>query len=205
MTFSYLPKVIHYGFCLAIFILWPFSLKAAFALFLIYTLTVFVFRKRKIRFRDDQLTTDGLLFSPISGKVEYIRELEEELQILLKSRPWQEMGLHMPLTGEVLQVIREKNIVDKASNLPGRVQSLEFSNKAGHSIKMIFENALFGSRPQVMIVPGDRGKRKVNIGYMPFGGRLSLLLPKDSELMIKIGDDVSAAETVLASLTRNNK
>lgn len=203
MTFSYLPKIIHTGFGFAVFLLWLFSAKAAFALFLIYTLTVFVFRKRRISFRDDQLTTDGLIYSPISGKVESIREAEGALEIKLHARPWQEMGIHMPLTGEVREVQREKNIVDKASNLPGRVSQLQFEGKAHNLIKIVFDNSVIGSRPQVMIAPGDRARRQVNIGYMPFGGKLSMILPKESELMIKIGDDVSAAETVLASLNKD--
>lgn len=202
MTFSYLPKVVHWVFLVFTLFILLFSLKASFLIFLLYTLVVFLFRKRKIYYKDDQITTSGLVFSPVTGKIVDIDEKEEKLNIKLKCFPWNEMGIHMPLTGEVKDVSREKGPVDLASNFPGRVAKVSLEGKDKDLIELSFGKSMFGGRPQLMVAPGDRGRRQVNIGFMPLGGTVELRLPKNCDLMVKVGDDLKAAESVVVGLKR---
>ena len=52
-------------------------------------------------------------------------------------------------------------------------------------------------------MPGDRGGRRVNIGYFPFGGTVVLYLPKKYEILVKVNDDVNAGETIFAVIQDN--
>jgi phosphatidylserine decarboxylase len=54
-----------------------------------------------------------------------------------------------------------------------------------------------------MVMPGDRGGRRVNIGYFPFGGTVMLYLPKKYEILIKTNDEVTAGETIMAVVPVN--
>ncbi len=38
----------------------------------------------------------------------------------------------------------------------------------------------------------------MNIGYFPFGGTVMLYLPKKYEILMKINDEVTAGESILA-------
>jgi len=45
---------------------------------------------------------------------------------------------------------------------------------------------------------GDKTEQGKEIGFIKFGSRIDLLLPADVEVLVKIGDKVKGAETVLA-------
>ena len=49
-------------------------------------------------------------------------------------------------------------------------------------------------------MPGDRGGRRVNIGYFPFGGTLILYLPEKYEILIKENESINAGESIIAML-----
>ena len=63
---------------------------------------------------------------------------------------------------------------------------------------MTFFKCRLGLWPELIVMPGDKGGRRVNIGYFPFGGTVMLYLPKKYEILIKSNDEVLAGETILA-------
>jgi phosphatidylserine decarboxylase len=84
----------------------------------------------------------------------------------------------------------------------GKGFSLVLDNR-GEYIGMTFYKCRLGLYPEVLVMPGDRGGRRVNIGYFPFGGTLMLYLPGKYEILSKNNDEISAGETIMAVLSDN--
>ena len=50
--------------------------------------------------------------------------------------------------------------------------------------------------------PGTRAEQNSVMGFIKFGSRIDLLIPKDSELFVEIGDPVIGSQTPIARLKR---
>jgi phosphatidylserine decarboxylase len=50
--------------------------------------------------------------------------------------------------------------------------------------------------------PGKRVKQNDVLGFIKFGSRVDVLVPKDSELFVEIGDPVIGSQTPIARLKR---
>jgi phosphatidylserine decarboxylase len=147
-----------------------------------------LFRKNPNRFRDDPVATKGVVFSPCNGKIYNIKHLDEEISIEFSIFPWNEMGIFMPISSEIKNLWRTRNEV-----------ILELDNRF-EMIKIHFLKRLFGFWPELIVTPGDKGARQVNIGYFPLGGTLVLYLPKKYEILINNLSEVIAGETIIAVL-----
>ena len=53
--------------------------------------------------------------------------------------------------------------------------------------------------------PGKRVDQNSVMGFIKFGSRVDLLIPKDSELFVEIGDPVIGSQTPIARLSRKQK
>jgi hypothetical protein len=147
-----------------------------------------LFRKTPNRFRDDPVATKGVVFSPSNGKVTHVEYLENDICIELTIFPWNEMGIFMPVSSEIKNLWRTRNEV-----------VLELDNRS-EVMKIHFIKRLLGFWPELIVTPGDRGARRVNIGFFPLGGTLVLYLPKKYEILIKNLNEVIAGETIIAVL-----
>jgi phosphatidylserine decarboxylase len=52
--------------------------------------------------------------------------------------------------------------------------------------------------------PGKRVKQNDRLGFIKFGSRVDILIPKDSELYVEIGDPVIGSQTPIARLKRKS-
>ena len=52
--------------------------------------------------------------------------------------------------------------------------------------------------------PGDVVEQNSALGFIKFGSRVDLLIPKDAELFVEIGDPVIGSQTPIARLKRNS-
>jgi phosphatidylserine decarboxylase len=50
--------------------------------------------------------------------------------------------------------------------------------------------------------PGNSVEQNSVMGFIKFGSRVDILIPKDSELFVEIGDPVIASQTPIARLKR---
>jgi uncharacterized membrane protein len=213
MLKSYLPPKFNTLAILGLFILWLMGMyKILLVLVLAYIALYVVLRKNRNDFRDDHTVTKGLVFSPANGKVIHIEHNVShgiygdglvEIQILVPW--WKEMGINMPLSAEIKSLLvlkgrsffrymKTEEII--GTNL-GKGVSLSLDNR-GETVGMTFFKCRLGLWPELIVMPGDKGGRRVNIGYFPFGGTVMLYLPKKYEILVKSKDEVLACETILA-------
>ena len=52
------------------------------------------------------------------------------------------------------------------------------------------------------VAAGDVVEQNSTLGFIKFGSRVDLLIPKDSELFVEIGDPVIGSQTPIARLKR---
>ena len=218
MLKSYLPTkfntlaAIFFIFC-GIFGLYKLLSILVFAYILLYV----VLRKSRNDFRDDPISTKGVIFSPANGKIMHIEHNVShgfygdhltEIQIMIPW--WREMGIFLPLSCEIQNLLilkghsffRYHKAVEVLGSKEGKGVGLALNNR-GESIGLAFFKCKLGLWPELMVMPGDRGGRRVNIGYFPFGGTVMLYLPKKYEILIKINDEVNAGETIFAVIPDN--
>ena len=58
-----------------------------------------------------------------------------------------------------------------------------------------------GFWPKLVVIPGDRGKAQVNMGFFGLGGTTVVYLPKEFELTINEGTEVIAGQTIVGRTT----
>lgn len=120
------------------------------------------------------------------------------------------MGIFLPLSCEIKNLLvlkgqsffRLKKAIEELGAKEGKGVSLALDNR-GESVGLTFYKCKVGLWPELMVMPGDRGGRRVNIGYFPFGGTVMLYLPKKYEILVKTNDEVTAGETIFAVIPDN--
>lgn len=215
---SYLPARFNTLAFLILTSLWlTHHYKMFFSALIIYWAIYFILRKNRNDFRDDPISTKGVIFSPANGKVIHVEPrishgvFGDHLYEIQISIPWwKEMGIYLPLSCEIKQLLvlkgqsffRYFRAIEILGTKDGKGVSLSLDNR-GENIGLSLIKCKLGLWPEVMVMPGDRGGRRVNIGYFPFGGTVMLYLPRKYEILIKIDDEVNAGETILAVLPDN--
>lgn len=213
MLKSYLPAKFNTIAGFVFFICWVMAYYKALAfLFVAYIILYISLRKNRNDFRDDPMITKGVIFSPANGRIIHIEQNVShgmygdqlmEVQILIPW--WKETGVSMPLSAEIRTLLvlrgqsffRYKKAEEVIGTQEGKGVALALDNR-GETVGLTFFKCKLGLWPELMVMPGDRGGRRVNIGYFPFGGTVMLYLPKKYEILFKINDEVTAGETILA-------
>ena len=213
MLKSYLPAKFNTLAFTLFLILWYFSLYKTLGLLTVaYILLYLSLRKNRNDFRDDPVVTKGVIFSPANGKIVHIEHNvshgmygDQMIEVQIMIPWWKETGVSMPLSAEIrtLLVLKGQSFFryHKAEEVIGTKEgkgvSVALDNR-GETVGLTFFKCKLGLWPELMVMPGDRGGRRVNIGYFPFGGTVMLYLPKKYEILMKINDEVNAGETILA-------
>ncbi|RPJ79489.1 MAG: hypothetical protein EHM20_01270 [Alphaproteobacteria bacterium] len=218
MLKSYLPAKFNTIAVILFVIFWMFGLYKILTFLVIAHIALYVLlRKSRNDFRDDPMTTRGVIFSPSNGKIVQIEHNvshgmygEQLIEIQIMIPWWREMGIFLPLSCEVRNLLllkgqsffRYRKAVEVLGSKEGKGIGLALDNR-GESIGLTFLKCKLGLWPELMVMPGDRGGRRVNIGYFPFGGTVMLYLPKKYEILVKTNDEVNAGETILAVVPDN--
>lgn len=218
MLKSYLPAKFNTLVVILFVIFWLLGLyKILTVLVFFYAALYIVLRKSRNDFRDDPITTKGVIFSPSNGKIINVEHNvshgmygEQLIEIQIMIPWWKETGVFLPLSCEIKNLLllkgqsffRYKKAVEVLGSREGKGVGLALDNR-GESIGLTFLKCKLGLWPELMVMPGDRGGRRVNIGYFPFGGTVMLYLPKKYEILVKINDEVNAGETIFAVLPDN--
>jgi hypothetical protein len=219
MLKSYLPAKFNTYVIVLIILSWIFHLpKILILLILAYIFLYVILRKNRNDFRDDPISTRGVIFAPVNGKVIHIEnnvshgvygEYFVEIQLMVSW--WKEMGIFLPLNCEIKNLIVHKGrsifrylkVAEVIGTEEPKGIALSLDNR-GDTIGLSFYKCKLGLWPEIIVMPGDKGGRRVNIGYFPFGGTVMLYLPKKYEILLKINDEIIAGETICAVIAENN-
>ncbi len=212
---SYIPSRYNSLFFIIGILIWIFAgLKYLGIFACLYLVAYFILRRDHNYFRDDPTLTKGVVFSPCNGSVVNIVQKvnhaffgEDIIEIQIRIPWWKEMGLFLPISTEIkdLRIFRGKsffrygNYAEKAGMANYSGLGIVFDNRE-HLLGLSLVRCPLGLWPEVTVMPGDRGSRRVNFGFLPFGGTLLLYLPKKYEILVKNNDTVQAKETILAVL-----
>jgi phosphatidylserine decarboxylase len=210
---SYLPAKFNTIAFILFFFFWLFAFyKTLAVLFVAYVVLYISLRRNRNDFRDDPMITKGVIFAPANGKIVHIEQNvshgmygEQLIEVQIMIPWWKEMGVSMPLSAEIKTILvlkgqsffRYQKAEEVIGTKDGKGVALALDNR-GETVGLTFFKCKLGLWPELMIMPGDRGGRRVNIGYFPFGGTVMLYLPKKYEILMKINDEVTAGETILA-------
>lgn len=191
-----------------------FSFFWAFIILLLYAGMYFLFRQNRLTYKDDVGFKNDVFYSPISGTLKRVRKNIDHsffgknlTEVHIVMMPWDEFGVYLPFTCEVkeLRAHRGKRLFRLGTNdleaNPDVGIDLVCEGVNGSTIGMKFIQCYAGGWPEVALLPGDRGKRRSNIGYIPYGGSLMLYLPPETQLLLEEGDRLIAGVSVFAGLT----
>jgi phosphatidylserine decarboxylase len=186
-----------------------YLLSGASLFFLVVTLFMVFF------FRDPNRIIpggEGLFVSPADGKVILIRDVHEKDYLNSETK---EISIFMsPL-----------NVHVNRAPCDGRVSVVKYS--PGKFMAAYKDNASVKNENIVMVLDGEKGrvlvrqvagfvarravcrarvgdvlKRGERYGIIKFSSRLDVYLPKDAQINVRLGDNVKAGETVIATESR---
>lgn len=220
MPKSFLPKSLHILFIVTALFVWLVgTFFTFFVVMLVYVGMYFLFRQTKLTYKDDVGFKNDVFYSPVSGALKRVRKNinhpffgKNLTEVHLTVMPWNEYGIYLPFTCEVkeLRAHRGKRLIRLGDHLTNYLEAspdvgidLICEGVNGSTIGMKFVQCYLGGWPEIALLPGDRGKRRSNIGYFPYGGSLILYLPPETQLLLEEGDLLIAGVSVFAGLTKD--
>jgi phosphatidylserine decarboxylase len=164
-------------------------------------------------FRDPARPVPGdarSVLSPADGRIvaiEQTRDAYLERDALKVSVFMNVFNVHSnrsPVDGEVKQrwYNRGKFVnaaLDKAS-VENERNALWLRADAGHDVTCVQVAGLIARRILCYVQAGDRLARGQRYGFIRFGSRVDVYLPRGSQVRVSIGEKVSASATILAEL-----
>lgn len=184
-------------------------------LLLFYFSTLWIFRRATNPYREHIANRpEGMVYAPANGRVISVRENVNHIvfgndlrEIQIGIPWWSEPGLYLPAKSEIkdFQSKEGKSFFRFAAEpLPDQTNMLvagiclSLATAQKQIIGMQFVKCLLGQWPELVVMPGDRGKERANIGFFPFGGTVLIFLPKNYDMLINKDNEVIAGETVIA-------
>lgn len=151
-------------------------------------------------FRDPERSTPqqpGLLVSPADGRV--IKAGPDRISVFMNV-----FNVHVcraPVAGSVAAVEHRPGrflaaFKDRASEENERV-SIVIAD-GDKRLRFTLVAGLIARRIVPKVAPGDRLAAGQRVGLIRFGSRVDVALPRDTEVVVRIGDHVVAGETVIA-------
>lgn len=205
--------------CLAIWLMayllvdTPSGFMLFFAFFLVifwFFVAAFFREPRRVQIHDDEL-----IFSPCDGRVvvtEVVHEKEHiDCEMMQISIFMSVTNVHMnwfPVGGEVEYTKHHHGRFlvawhPKSSTENERATTV-IKLKDGRRVLMRQIAGFVARRIVTYAKPGKRVKQNDRLGFIKFGSRVDILIPKDSELYVEIGDPVIGSQTPIARLKRKS-
>lgn len=205
--------------CLAIWFFAYFFIDswASFIWFMAALLLVFWFfvaaffrEPRRVQIHDDEL-----IFSPCDGRVVVTEVVHEKEHI---DCDMMQISIFMSVTNVHMNWMPVGGIVEYFKHHHGRFlvawhpKSSTENERTTTVVRLkddrrvlIRQIAGFVARRIVSYVKvGEPMAQNSVLGFIKFGSRVDILIPKDSELFVEIGDPVIGSQTPIARLKRNN-
>ncbi|CAI8168939.1 MAG: Phosphatidylserine decarboxylase proenzyme [Cryomorphaceae bacterium] len=171
----------------------------------LYVIVLQFFRNPK---RTVQVNPNGLI-CPADGKVVTIEEVYEEevlqgkcIQMSIFMSPFNVHVNRYPLGGKVTAAVHHKGKFlvawhPKSSTLNERT-TVAVENKIWGTVVFRQIAGAVARRIVMYAKPGDMAAQGSEFGFIKFGSRVDVFLPLDSKILVKEGDVVKGAKTVLA-------
>ncbi|MFG1593034.1 hypothetical protein [Halobacteriovorax sp. CON-3] len=139
-------------------------------------------------FKEDQVTTRGSIYAPVTGKVIGINKISNNVsELSIRMGLLSGYGIYLPISARVNNVIfNDKDFGTKVT--------LEDSND--RKIRLFFINSFFKRDPELIVLPGDLGRRQVDIGFYPLGATVKMQV-ENSELLVAMNEKVRGGETIV--------
>ncbi len=173
-------------------------------------------RRYYIPYRDTLKNEGEIFLSPLYGKVESIRRVEnvfeflpEAFEVRVSSHFLDEHGLYLPTVAEMsfLRAYKGKGIYrygKPESFLTGTTElaHTDVMLKSKNEVQTVlrFVDCKYGSRAHIWMKSGDRGRGAACFGYYPFGGTLLIYLPLHTDILVYPGEKILPGQTVIAAL-----
>lgn len=205
-----------------LFVLWFFGLYwAFFVVGIVFLIVLFFSRRIAPAFQEDATLKEGIVYSPVNGKVAHInsennhhRYGDNLTEIVIISSWWREHGVYFPFKAEVIDLIYEgakghfryfSNSVFSKKEERKPSLSLGLRGVEGGSIGIDFYKCVSGFWPKLRVIPGDKGRAQVNMGFFGLGGTTVLYLPSNYEILVKEGLDLVAGQSIVARIQEVKK
>lgn len=198
-----------YLFVISLIFIFKGTLFANFTWFILLSLVIFIFRQNRINLLDNTIQGIDLIVSPLNGVVRQIIKEGNTTHILFKLSYFQEIGLYTPVDSEVAEVKKQRgpsffrwgNFSKLKSNFESHYQFVvDLKTNSNLVVQLRIFKCLFGLKPSLSILGGDKTQKGARIGFIPFGGSILLSLPSEVEFLIKENDQVVAGETLICRL-----
>lgn len=178
-------------------------------LFSFWLFIIAFFREpRRVKIHDPEL-----IFSPCDGRV-VVTEVVYEDEYMKKEM--MQISIFMSVTNIHMNWLPVGGEVEYYKYHPGRFliawhpkSSTENERtttvvKLDNGMSVLFRQVagLIARRIVSYVKVGDKVKQNDVFGFIKFGSRIDVLIPKDSELLVEIGDPVKGSQTPLARLPR---
>jgi phosphatidylserine decarboxylase len=164
-------------------------------------------------FRDPPRVTvggDSSVTAPADGRVIVIDESEDpytnqaSLKISIFMNVFNVHSNRMPVSGTVdrKQYYPGKffnAVLDKASDSNER-NALLLTTKQGHRVTCVQIAGLIARRILCYVDEGSQVRKGERFGFIRFGSRVDLYLPKTTKVLVSLGDKVVGGETLVAEL-----
>lgn len=176
-------------------------------LFAFWLFIIAFFREpRRVKIHDDEL-----IFSPCDGRV-VVTEVVYEDEYL--KQEMMQISIFMSVTNIHMNWLPVGGVIEYFKYHPGRFliawhpKSSTENERTTTVVKMdngksvLFRQVagLIARRIVSYIKEGDRVKQNDVFGFIKFGSRIDVLVPKDCELLVEIGDPVKGSQTPLVRL-----
>jgi phosphatidylserine decarboxylase len=164
---------------------------------LVFGIFLALFRKNKVNFKNTLSNSTDILLSPVGGKVTAINDDRTIIEIKVPiTGPY---GLYMPFSAQVGMFEKFKEEDNKFTKNIKRY-SVVLRSKLGATAALELISSSIATEVHVWVKTGDKARSRANFGYMPFGGKIKINLPTDSNILISVGDNIIAGSTILAGI-----
>lgn len=201
------------GFMFRFFAESPFSFVLLFISVIVFALMMNFFKKPSRVYEGDLL---DYVNAPADGKIVVIEKTfekkyfnEERIQISIFMSFFNAHSNWIPVTGKVVHYSHEKGNFH-AAYLPKSSHENERSNiiietPDGHRVLTRQIAGAVARRIVTYVREGEYYHIGDRLGFIKLGSRMDVFLPIDSEILVQIGDEVRANETLLARLPQRQK
>lgn len=167
-----------------------------------------------IFFRDpERFTPSGEddIVSPADGKIivsELVKDVRfSDTDVMKISIFMNVFNVHVnrvPVSGTVKQVKHVPGVFLAADNeqahLKNEYCAVTITDRSNREITFVQIAGLIARRIVCWLEPEDMVNRGRRFGLIRFGSRVDIYLPKESQVVVKLGQNVTAGETILANL-----
>ncbi len=174
----------------------------ALPLWLLAALALFLFRDPEREVPPHPL---GVV-APADGRVERIEEEADDpflertaRRIVIRMRPWGPFVVRAPIEGRVV----ERWLRPCAEGGCGRRYAIWLQTDERDDVVLVLEEPARWRRPVCVTGVGERVGQGQRCGYVRFGGRVEVWVPRNARLDVGPGSRVRAGSTILATLVHD--